>query len=141
MDNKGFTLIELIIVVAIIGILAMTAISAYIGQQKRAARTEAYTNLENLRLLEEQFFAENGRYAPNPDATWTYNGTFGVNDNGIEDVLTGFKPGNTDDLNFNYTLNSANTGTTFIASAIPKTGTRVAGDPIYTINQNNVKNW
>ncbi len=62
MDKKGVTLIELIIVVAIIGILAMIAIPGYIGQQKRAARTEAYSNLENLRLLEEQYFAENGCY-------------------------------------------------------------------------------
>jgi len=62
MNKKGFTLIELLITVAIIGILAAIAIPGYIGQQRRAARTEAYTNLESLRLLEEQFFAENGRY-------------------------------------------------------------------------------
>jgi hypothetical protein len=33
----------------------MIAIPAYVGQQKNAARTEAYSNLQNLRLLEEQF--------------------------------------------------------------------------------------
>ena len=65
MDKKGVTLIELLIVVAIMGILAMIAVPAYIGQQKSAARTEAYSNLQNLRLLEEQFFAENARYTVN----------------------------------------------------------------------------
>ncbi len=60
MDKKGFTLIELLIVIAIIGVLAAVAIPAYIGQQKRAERSEASSNLESLRLLEEQFFAENG---------------------------------------------------------------------------------
>jgi len=64
MNRKGFTLIELLITVAIIGILAAIGIPAYIGQQRNAARTEAYTNLQNLALLESQFFAERGRYAP-----------------------------------------------------------------------------
>ena len=40
----------------------MVGIPAYIGQQKSATRSEAYTNLQNLRLLEEQFFADNGVY-------------------------------------------------------------------------------
>src|SRR4030042_5215681 len=140
MDRKGFTLIELIIVVTIIGILAMIAIPAYVGQQKRAARTEAYANLENLRLLEEQYFAENGRYAPNPDTTWTYKGTPGTADNGIEDVLPGFKPGDPNSLALSYSLQSSGTGTAFTATATGKTGRRVAGD-VFTINQNNVRNF
>ncbi|GEM_PF-447174 len=69
MNKRGFTLIELIIVVAIIGILAVVAIPAYIGQQKSATRTEAYTNLQNLSLLEAQFFADKGRYSPCDPAT------------------------------------------------------------------------
>ena len=62
MNKKGITLIELLIVIAIIGILAAIAVPAYIGQQRNAARTEAYSNLQNLRLLEEQYYAENGCY-------------------------------------------------------------------------------
>jgi prepilin-type N-terminal cleavage/methylation domain-containing protein len=74
MDKKGITLIEMLVVVAIIGILAMIAIPGYVGQQKRAARSEAYSNLQNLRLVEEQFFAENGRYSPcDPTATPAYS--------------------------------------------------------------------
>jgi len=62
MNNRGFTLIELLIVVAIMAILGAVATTAYIGVTKKAARSEAYSNLESLRLLEEQFFAENGAY-------------------------------------------------------------------------------
>jgi len=137
MDKKGITLIELLIVVAIIGILAVIAVPAFIGQQKNAARTEAYSNLQNLRLLEEQYFAENGRYAPNPDGTWNYNGTYGTADNGIEDVLTGFRPGEASSLNFNYSLRSSGTGTAFTATATGKTGRRVAGDTFWIDNSNN----
>jgi prepilin-type N-terminal cleavage/methylation domain-containing protein len=139
MNSKGFTLTELIIVVAIIGILAMIAIPAYIGQQKRAARTEAYSNLETLRILEEQYYADNGRYAPDPDASWTYKGTYGTDDNGIEDVLRGFKPGDKDALSFDYTLSSYGSGTGFMATA-SGTKSRVSGDSFW-IDHNNNKNF
>ncbi len=74
MDKKGFSLIELLIVIMIIGILATIGVPAYIGQQKNAARTEAYTNLQNLAILEAQFFADKGRYSPgDPSATPAYS--------------------------------------------------------------------
>jgi type IV pilus assembly protein PilE len=136
MDKKGVTLLELLIVIAIISVLAVIAIPGYIGHQRRAIRTEAFNNLQALRILEEQFFADNGRYAPDPDATRNYNGTHGVADNGIEDVLTGFKPGDLSSLNFNYSLTSAGNGTTFVGTATGKAGSRVAGET-YRINQNN----
>ncbi len=69
MNKKGFTLIELLIVIAIIGIIAAIGIPSYIGRQKSAARTEAYTNLQNLSILEAQFFADRGRYSPCDPAT------------------------------------------------------------------------
>jgi prepilin-type N-terminal cleavage/methylation domain-containing protein len=74
MNKRGFTLIELLITIAIIGILAAIGIPAYIGQQKNAARTEAFTNLQNLAILEAQFFADKGRYSPcDPAATPAYS--------------------------------------------------------------------
>lgn len=141
MDKKGFTLIELLIVITIIGVLAAIAIPAYIGQQKRAERSEASSNLESLRLLEEQFFAENGRYAPNPDGgPVEYKGTHGTADSGLEDVLTGFRPGDAGKLSFTYTIVSSGGGTAFTATATGKAGKRVTGD-VFTINQDNVRNF
>jgi prepilin-type N-terminal cleavage/methylation domain-containing protein len=64
MNSRGFTLIELLVTIAIITILGGVALTAYIGSTLKAARSEAYANLESLRLLEERFFADNGDYAP-----------------------------------------------------------------------------
>jgi prepilin-type N-terminal cleavage/methylation domain-containing protein len=58
----GFTLIELTITVAIIGILAATAIGLFKAQQLRAKRTEAMTNVEAIGKMERSYFGENGMY-------------------------------------------------------------------------------
>jgi len=60
--NKGFNLIELMIVVAIIGVIATIAIPAYKGYIKTAKMTEAVNNLGALRLAQEEYFLENNSY-------------------------------------------------------------------------------
>jgi type IV pilus assembly protein PilA len=60
--RKGFTLIELMIVVAIIGILAAIAIPNFLQFQLRSKTGEAKTNLAAIRTAEEGYFAEFGSY-------------------------------------------------------------------------------
>jgi len=57
-ERKGFTLIELMIVVAIIGLLAAIAVPSFLRFQLRARSSEAKTSLAAIRSLEESYFAE-----------------------------------------------------------------------------------
>src|ERR1041384_4219867 len=60
--QKGFTLIELMIVVAIIGILAAIAIPNFLQYQMKSRQSEAKTNLQAIRTSEIAFQAERGCY-------------------------------------------------------------------------------
>jgi type IV pilus assembly protein PilA len=62
-NRKGFTLIELMIVVAIIGILAAIAIPNFIRYQLRSKTTEAKVVLGGVKTSEESFRAEYDNYA------------------------------------------------------------------------------
>ena len=61
-DNKGFTLIELMIVVAIIGILAAIAIPNFLKYQAKSKQSEAKTNLKGIFTSETAYFGEANSY-------------------------------------------------------------------------------
>ena len=168
--DSGFTLIELLAVIAIVAILSAIAVTSYIGVQLKALRSEAYSNLQTIRLLEEQVFAENACYqplvagaCPAGAAVFNYTATDPPVANTIEDLLRGFRPGGCRScaaphgLNFTYSITQnvalppgvvpvpyggATVGQTpcFVATATGVAGTRVAGD-VFTIDCNNNRNF
>ena len=60
--QKGFTLVELMIVVAIVAILAAVSIPAYSDYVRRGKITEATTALSGLRVRMEQYYQDNRTY-------------------------------------------------------------------------------
>ncbi|TAK89836.1 MAG: prepilin-type N-terminal cleavage/methylation domain-containing protein [Burkholderiaceae bacterium] len=112
MKNNGFTLIEVMVTVAIVAILAAIALPAYTDYIIRGRIPEATTNLSTLRLNLEQYFQDNRSY------------------------VGGVACPSTSTSNFTYTCPSAPTATTFILQA---NGTgRMAGFT-YTIDQGNAR--
>ena len=62
MGKQGFSLMEVMIVVVIIGILAAIAIPSYSGYVTRTRRAEAVTALQTVALYQEKHMAERGQY-------------------------------------------------------------------------------
>ena len=76
MNGKpGFTLVELMVVVAIVAILAAVATPAYINHQNRARQTEAVEALLRARMDQESYWAENNRYASTIGCLYSFGAT------------------------------------------------------------------
>jgi type IV pilus assembly protein PilE len=102
-NKKGFTLVELMIVVAILGVLAAIAIPMYTNYITTAKWTEAKTNLMAIRLLEEQYYSDNGLYIVGKHTV--------ADPTSLKEALKGFEPKLPADLNYDYIV-VLGTGTT-----------------------------
>lgn len=108
--KAGFTLIEVMITVVIVGILTAVAVPAYSDYVTRGRLAEAFTSLGGAQAAAEQFWANNRTYV------------------GFEAAST--FPANS--TNFTYAISGASTS----AYTITATGTGKAAGFVYTINQN-----
>ena len=114
-QQTGFTLIELMIVVAVIGILAAIAIPNYSEYIKRGKAAEATSNLATLRVKMEQYFQDNRTYiggacSPTSGAQYfTYTCSAAPTATAYTLKATGITAKGM--ANFEFTLNQSNTKT------------------------------
>jgi type IV pilus assembly protein PilE len=124
----GFTLIEVMIVVVIVGILAAIALPAYFSFITRARITEATTKLSDLRTQMEKYFMDNR----------TYLDVGGGGKCGVDVApINAFANYNGDaNRRFDVSCGGPQTATTYTLTA---TGIGAMAGFVYTIDQNNVK--
>jgi prepilin-type N-terminal cleavage/methylation domain-containing protein len=73
LNSKGFTIVELLIVIVVIGILALLVITTYSGIQAKARNSKRQTDIQSLQTQLEAFFSQNGYYPSLADvnsASW-----------------------------------------------------------------------
>lgn len=109
---RGFTLIELMIVVAVLAILAAVAFPAYTNYIQRGKITEATSSLSELRLRAEKWFSDNRTYV------------------GFNQTIQNAKY-------FGYACNPV-TATAFTCTATGVANQGMTGF-VYTINESNVR--
>ena len=138
--SKGFTLIELMIVVVVMGILAMIAYPSYTRFIVESRRTDAQVALTQMAALQEKFFSSCNKYtvaidsgAVNP----TCDG-LGLTSSGTAGEI--YSP----DKYYLVTVAAiagGNIATSFVATATPVTGKSQASDGKFTISSTGVKQW
>jgi type IV pilus assembly protein PilE len=105
--ERAFTLIELMIVVALLGVLASIALPAYQQSLRAGARSEAQSLLLQVAANQERFYSDNNTYSATADPLASPAGTTLTSQNGLYQVAVAACSGGT-------------IGNCFIATATPQ---------------------
>jgi type IV pilus assembly protein PilA len=123
-QQKGFTLIELMIVIAIIGILAAIAIPAYQDYTIRAKVSEGLSLAATVKLAVTETYASRSRFPNNDNASYGLPAATSINGNYVSSVgVTGASGAITIIYKSNLGGNPPADGGTIILDPTPRQGT------------------
>lgn len=128
--SEGFSLIELLLVLAIIGIISAIAIPSFLGQRRRARMIgDAKANAAVLRMSLESRKADAGVYGPaNAAYSWTATAAPSASVNPAPSFIV-----NRGTTKMNYTVTVGATGLTY---QLDVTDSTLNGVTVYSTNQN-----
>lgn len=120
--QQGVTLIELMIVVAIVSILAAIAYPSYTSQLRKSHRTEAKAELLKIQVAQEKYFLSTNSYGTLVNLSLVASGTNYLTDHGYYQISF-----------------SSQDATTYTAQAVPQGGQASDSCGTYTITQTGVR--
>ena len=130
--GRGFSLIELVFVVAILSILVTIAYPSYRNYVIRASRSAAQTELLQLANQQEKVYLNSNAYATSITAAY----------NGRSDGGLGKTTGQTDDAKYTLSISpTAGSTQTYTITATPVTGSTQEGDGNLTISSDGTRAW
>jgi type IV pilus assembly protein PilE len=127
--QRGFTLIELMIVIALIAVLAGIAMPSYTQYVTRSSRGAVQAELVELAGVQDMIFLNSNAYTANVTGAYTGSSTGGL----------GWSSGKSRDTR--YTLTATVVGASFTLTATPVAGTSQAGDGNLSINSQGIRTW
>nr|WP_077525246.1 type IV pilin protein [Pseudomonas resinovorans] len=127
--NHGFTLIELMITVAVVAILAAIAIPSYQGHVRRTACEDAKGALTGLANAMERFRSQQGTYLA---------AAAGGADTGAPSIFANQSPVDGTPKQFDLTISAA-TASTYTLTAAPIAGSILAGQGSLTLTSAGVR--
>lgn len=122
-NRAGFTLIEILIVVVIIGILAAIAIPKFASTKEKSYLAVMKSDLRNLAVAEENYLADNNTYYAGavPNAALIYNPSSGVTVTVTEGTPSGWG------ATAGYAVGTARTCAIFYGNAAPPAPATIEG--------------